>query len=78
MLDGDLQDPPELIKDFADKWLEGYDVVYGSRVKRETSKFMNISYKFFYRIFNKLSYILILIENMYVNKIDELIDKNLF
>lgn len=57
LLDGDLQDPPELIKDFADKWLEGYDVVYGSRVKRETSKFMNISYKFFYRIFNKLSYI---------------------
>jgi len=57
LLDGDLQDPPELIKDFADKWLEGYDVVYGSRVKRETSKFMNMSYKFFYRIFNKLSYI---------------------
>ena len=54
---GDLQDPPELIKNFVDKWIEGYDVVYGSRVKRETSKLMNISYKFFYRIFNKLSYI---------------------
>ena len=57
LLDGDLQDPPELIEKFTIKWLEGYEVVYGSRVKRETSLLMNISYKFFYRIFNKLSYI---------------------
>ena len=35
LLDGDLQDPPELIADFYEKWREGYDVVYGERVKRE-------------------------------------------
>jgi dolichol-phosphate mannosyltransferase len=57
LLDGDLQDPPELIEKFAVKWLEGNDVVYGLREKRETSRIMNFSYKFFYRIFNKLSYI---------------------
>ena len=57
LLDGDLQDPPELIEEFAEKWVSGYDVVYGSRVKRDTSLLMNISYKIFYRIFNKLSYI---------------------
>jgi dolichol-phosphate mannosyltransferase len=57
LLDGDLQDPPELIDDFVKKWMEGYDVVYGSRINRETSKIMNFSYKFFYRIFNKLSYL---------------------
>jgi dolichol-phosphate mannosyltransferase len=57
LLDGDLQDPPELIEEFAEKWISGYDVVYGSRVKRDTSLLMNISYKIFYRIFNKLSYI---------------------
>jgi glycosyltransferase involved in cell wall biosynthesis len=31
LLDGDLQDPPELIHEFYAKWREGYDVVYGRR-----------------------------------------------
>ena len=35
LLDGDLQDPPELIEQLSSKWREGYDVVYGRRVKRE-------------------------------------------
>ena len=55
LLDGDLQDPPELIENFTKKWMEGYDVVYGSRIKRDASKIMNYAYKIFYRIFNKLS-----------------------
>ena len=33
LLDGDLQDPPELIESFYQRWIEGYDVVYGNRVK---------------------------------------------
>ena len=57
LLDGDLQDPPEIIEDFFKKWLEGYDVVYGTRINRDTSKMMNYAYKKFYRIFNKLSYL---------------------
>lgn len=57
LLDGDLQDPPELIEEFSKKWIEGYDVVYGSRINRETSRFMNYAYKAFYRLFNKISYI---------------------
>jgi len=57
LLDGDLQDPPELIKKLYQKWLEGYDVVYGIRTKRETSLYMAILYKLFYRLFHKLSYI---------------------
>lgn len=57
LMDGDLQDPPEIIPLFYKKWLEGYDVVYGKRVKREMSFFMNLMYKGFYRIFSKLSYI---------------------
>jgi polyisoprenyl-phosphate glycosyltransferase len=56
-LDGDLQDPPEIIEDFYKKRKEGYDVVYGIRVKRETSLVMQFCYKAFYRIFKKLSYI---------------------
>tara|TARA_B100000767_G_C19758527_1_gene534100 strand:+ start:1737 stop:2684 length:948 start_codon:yes stop_codon:yes gene_type:complete len=57
LLDGDLQDPPELIQKFVYKWMEGYDVVYGSRIKRDASNIMNYAYKTFYRIFNKISYL---------------------
>ena len=35
LLDGDLQDPPELIEQFVERWRQGYDVVFGRRVKRE-------------------------------------------
>ncbi|HVZ66829.1 MAG TPA: glycosyltransferase family 2 protein [Patescibacteria group bacterium] len=56
-LDGDLQDPPEIIEKFYKKWIEGYDVVYGVRTKRDAPLFMAISYKLFYRLFHKLSYI---------------------
>lgn len=57
LLDGDLQDPPEVIEEFYKKWQEGYQVVYGQRVKREAPFVMQIFYKAFYRIFQKLSYI---------------------
>ena len=56
-LDGDLQDPPEIIKKFYKKWIEGYDVVYGVRTKREAPILMAIAYKLFYRIFHKMSYV---------------------
>lgn len=56
-LDGDLQDPPEMIEKFYKKWLEGYDVVYGIRTKREAPLLMALAYKAFYRIFHKMSYI---------------------
>ncbi len=57
LMDGDLQDPPELIAEFFQKWQEGYEVVYGRRIKREASLFMNFSYKLFYKVFSRLSYI---------------------
>jgi dolichol-phosphate mannosyltransferase len=57
LLDGDLQDPPELIEEFVAKWQEGYDVVYGVRVKREATRFMQIAYKLFYRTFRAAAYV---------------------
>lgn len=57
LLDGDLQDPPELIEKFYEKWIEGYDVVYGIRVKREATPALQIGPKIFYRVFRALSYI---------------------
>lgn len=56
-LDGDLQDPPELIEQFYKKWQQNYDVVYGIRSKREAPLLMQAAYKLFYRIFHKISYI---------------------
>jgi len=57
LLDGDLQDPPELIEDFVARWREGHDVVYGRRVKREASRPMQLAYKLFYRLFDRFSYL---------------------
>jgi dolichol-phosphate mannosyltransferase len=57
LLDGDLQDPPELIEKFYERWREGYDVVYGVRERRVTTFPMQLAYKLFYRIFRSLSYV---------------------
>ena len=56
-LDGDLQDPPELIEKFLGKWIEGADVVYGRRVARDMPPMWGFLYKAFYRIFAKFSYV---------------------
>jgi glycosyltransferase involved in cell wall biosynthesis len=57
LLDGDLQDPPELIESFHAKWLEGYDVVYGVRTRREMPRLLELAYKGFYRLFQSMAYI---------------------
>ncbi len=57
LLDGDLQDPPELIEEFYKKYLEGYDVVYGRRVAREGNQTLVTFYKLFYRLFRSVSYV---------------------
>ena len=55
VMDGDLQDPPEIISKFIDRIKEGYDVVYGIRSKRKTSFLNKIFYNLFYVIYSKLS-----------------------
>ena len=57
LMDGDLQDPPEIIPAFYEKWMGGYDVVYGVRVQREMKPHIHFFYKTFYKIFQSLSYI---------------------
>lgn len=63
LLDGDLQDPPEIIVKFYEKWIEGFEVVYGIRTKREAPLIMQACYKLFYRIFHTLSYIKIPVDS---------------
>jgi glycosyltransferase involved in cell wall biosynthesis len=51
VMDADLQDPPEVIKTFIEKWQEGYDVVYGVRAKRDgESKMKLFTAAAFYRL----------------------------
>ena len=38
LMDGDLQDPPELIERFLASWREGYDVVYATRQARGAAR----------------------------------------
>jgi len=55
IMDGDLQDPPEKLSIFLDKWREGYHVVYAIRIKRKENLFKKLSYKIFYRLLNLIS-----------------------
>lgn len=56
VIDADLQDPPEVILDMINKWKEGYQVVYGKRLKRKgESIFKRATAKVFYRVLKKLT-----------------------
>lgn len=85
-LDGDLQDPPELIELFVEKWHEGFDVVYGVRQNRDAGFFMRLAYKAFYRVFRSLSYISIpldagdfsLVDRRVINALNALPENNRF
>ena len=55
VMDADLQDPPEVIPQFVDKWCEGYDTVYAIRTKRKENFFKKTAYFVFYRLLSKIS-----------------------
>lgn len=51
IIDADLQDPPEVILELANKWKEGYEVVYAVRGEREgESWFKKFTAAAFYRL----------------------------
>ena len=54
-MDGDLQDPPEVVPQFVAKWREGYEVVYAVRRRRQESLLKRGAYSAFYRILNAIS-----------------------
>lgn len=56
LMDGDLQDPPELIAEFVQRWREGYDVVYAiRRTRKGESKFKLVTAALFYRTIKRLT-----------------------
>jgi dolichol-phosphate mannosyltransferase len=54
-IDADLQDPPELLEAFFERWQEGFDVVYGVRRKRPESWLLNNFRRLGYWAIDKVS-----------------------
>ena len=50
VMDGDLQDPPEMIPQFVSQWREGFDVVYAVRRRRKEGPVKRLGYYAFYRL----------------------------
>ena len=87
IIDGDLQDPPEVIPEMYAKHKEGFEVVYGQRLKRKgESFFKKITAKYFYRILKKITNVNIpvdtgdfrLIDRKIVNDLKKMPEQNKF
>lgn len=56
IIDADLQDPPEVIPKMIEKWKEGFEVVYGKRVKRKgETAFKKLTAAAYYRLLRRLT-----------------------
>ena len=56
VIDADLQDPPEVIPEMIARWREGYEVVYGTRRRRDgETAFKTKTAEWFYRLINRIS-----------------------
>ena len=55
IIDGDLQDPPELVSEFYNLLTNGYDVIYAIRKNRKESFFKKLAYSVYYRLQKKIS-----------------------
>lgn len=87
IIDGDLQDPPELITDLYTKYKEGYEVVYAKRKERKgESAFKKVTAKLFYRTLKRITAIDIpldtgdfrLIDRKVVNYLNQMPEQNKF
>ena len=55
-IDSDLQDPPELIIELVDKWQEGFDVVYATRLSRHGESWLKrFTANYFYKVASRIS-----------------------
>jgi dolichol-phosphate mannosyltransferase len=60
LLQGDIQDPPELIPQFVERWEAGYEVVYGVSRRREGfGRFVNLVFRSFYALLSRMAYVAI-------------------
>jgi polyisoprenyl-phosphate glycosyltransferase len=86
IMDADLQDPPEEVIRFIEKWREGYQVVYGIRIKRKENALKRSAYYLFYRLLARLAPIKIpldsgdfcLMDRVVVDRLNSLPERNRF
>jgi len=57
LMDGDLQDPPEVIPKLLAKWHEGYEVVYAVKVARKESWFKRMLFEGFYGLLGRIAHV---------------------
>ncbi len=57
LMDGDLQDPPELVPRMLERWKSGLHVVYAVRRKRKESLLKRAAYNLYYRILGSMAYV---------------------
>ena len=55
VIDGDLQDPPEIIPELLERFRSGYDVVYAQRKERKEVWWLRLCFFLFYRLMSRLS-----------------------
>lgn len=55
LMDADLQDPPELLRELVERWHDGYQVAYAVRQKRKENVFKRNAYFWFYRLMRSLA-----------------------
>lgn len=55
VMDADLQDPPEMLSRFIERWYDGYEVVYAVRTQREDRFLKRFSSWLFYRILSRVA-----------------------
>ncbi len=55
IMDADLQDPPEVLPQFIEKWRAGHDVVYAIRQNRKEGWLKRSSYRVFYRLLQRIA-----------------------
>ncbi len=87
VIDADLQDPPEVIPQMIEKWKQGFDVVYGQRLKRQgESLFKKATASIFYRTLRSMTNVEIpvdtgdfrLMDRKVVDVMNELSEQNRF
>ncbi|MFH2004883.1 MAG: glycosyltransferase family 2 protein [Bacteroidota bacterium] len=55
LMDGDLQDPPELIPNLISKWKEGFEVVYTIKRSRKENFLKQVAFHSFYKVMHAFS-----------------------
>lgn len=55
LMDADLQDPPEVIESFVERWRAGFDVVYAVRRTRKEGVLKRVAYSIFYRTMRRVA-----------------------